>query len=121
MAENPRATNVAVAPPAPDVPDEMEQSRRKLIETSLCCNCKHLGECVYPLKAAAPIIECEMYVCGPPATPLLIVVKTRQGLSQGSPPPGADEASGLCANCDNLPHCRLPKHPGGVWHCEEYE
>jgi hypothetical protein len=28
---------------------------------------------------------------------------------------------GLCVNCDRREGCTLPRPPGGVWHCEEYE
>jgi hypothetical protein len=27
---------------------------------------------------------------------------------------------GLCRTCDLEPTCTFPKHPGGVWFCEEY-
>ena len=108
-------------PQAPEEPDESEKLREKFIESSLCINCKHLGDCIYPQKAARPILECEIYECGPPARPRLIVVKTKQHFSDESLGLSEDEALGLCVTCANLPHCRLPKNPGGVWHCEEYE
>lgn len=121
MKDHFHGVKTAAVPQVPEETDASEQLREKLIESSLCVNCKHVGDCIYPLKAAAPILECELYECGPPARPRLIVVKARQRLSEESPGLSEDEALGLCVNCANLPHCKLPKNPGGVWHCEEYE
>ena len=121
MEDHFHALKAAALPQAPEEPDESERLREKLIESSLCINCKHLGDCIYPMKAAAPILECEMYECGPPARPKLTVVKTKQLTSAESPELSEDETLGLCVNCANLPRCHLPKNPGGVWHCEEYE
>ena len=121
MKDHAPAVKAAAALQVPEEADACERLREKLIESSLCVNCKHLGDCIYPTKAAAPIIECEMYECGPPASPRLTVVKAKQHSSDQSPGLSEDEALGLCVNCANLPHCRLPKNPGGVWHCEEYE
>jgi hypothetical protein len=121
MKDHAHAVKAAAATQLPEEPDASERLREKLIESSLCVNCKHLGDCIYPAKAAAAILECELYECGPAASPRLIVVKAKQHSSDESPGLSEDEALGLCANCESLPHCRLPKNPGGVWHCEEYE
>ena len=99
----------------------VDQARKKLIEASLCVNCRHLWECVFPVKATAPVFECELHECGPSATPRLILLKAKKHGTEESVAAGDDEPSGLCTNCENLSHCRLPKNPGGVWHCEEYE
>jgi len=49
------------------------------------------------------------------------LITDRQGPDSESSGAHEDPPLGLCINCENLPHCRLPKHPGGVWHCEEYK
>jgi len=121
MQDHAHGVTAAALPQAPEEPDASERLREKLIESSLCVNCKHLGDCIYPTKAAASILECEMYECGPAAGPRLIVVKAKPHCADESSGLSADEALGLCVNCANLAHCRLPKNPGGVWHCEEYE
>ena len=121
MKDHAQAVKAAAAPQASEERDASEQMWEKLIKSSICANCKHLGGCMYPANAAAPILECEMYECGPAASPRLMVVKTKQHSSDQSAGLSEDEALGLCVNCANLPRCRLPKNPGGVWHCEEYE
>ena len=32
-----------------------------------------------------------------------------------------EKFKGLCMNCENRYICILPKLPGGVWYCEEYQ
>lgn len=99
----------------------VDQARKKLIEASLCANCRHLWECVFPMKATDPIFECELHECGASVTPRLILLKTKKDSREESEGAGDNEPLGLCTNCENLPDCHLPKNPGGVWHCEEYE
>ena len=118
---HPQAAKALVPKPEAKESEGVDEARQKLIETSLCVNCTHLWECVFPIKAASPIFECELHECGPSVTPRLILLKTEKHGCEASAVPGGKEPLGLCANCDNLAHCRLPKNPGGVWHCEEYE
>ena len=99
--------------------DESAQRAARLIAASLCANCKHQSDCVYLLKASSPIIECELYECGLSAQPRLVVVK-KQVTSNMAEESAGDEPLGLCINCASSRTCRLPKHEGGVWHCEEY-
>jgi hypothetical protein len=99
--------------------DESEQRMERLMAASLCANCKHQSDCVYLLKASSPIIECELHECGLSSKPRLAVVKM-QILSDTAEQIAANEPLGLCINCANLRICMLPKHEGGVWHCEEY-
>jgi hypothetical protein len=98
--------------------DESAQRAARQIAASLCANCKHQSDCVYLFKASGPIIECELHECGLSAKPRLVVVK-KQLTPDMAEEPAADEPLGLCINCTNLPTCKLPKHEGGVWHCEE--
>jgi hypothetical protein len=80
---------------------------------------KHQDDCVYLLKASSPIIECELHECGLSSKPRLAVVKKQAPTDIAEKFP-AGEPLGLCINCANLRDCMLPKHEGGVWHCEEY-
>ena len=100
-------------------PDESAQQMERLIAASLCANCKHQNDCVYLLKASSPIIECELHECGLSSKPRLVVVKN-QAPSELAESFAGDGPLGLCINCANLRVCMLPKHEGGVWHCEEY-
>ena len=99
--------------------DETTQRMERLIKASLCANCKHQGDCMFLLKASSPIIECELHECGLSSRPRLTVVK-QQVRSDTKEEFAEDNLLGLCGNCDNLRECMLPKHPSGVWHCEEY-
>lgn len=101
---------------------EQDESARRMeerIAASLCANCKHQSDCVYLLKASSPIIECELHECGLSSKPHLVVVK-KQTPADPAEQLTADEPLGLCMNCENFGTCMLPKHEGGVWHCEEY-
>ena len=99
--------------------DEPAQHMEWLMAASLCANCKHQSDCVYLLKAASPIIECELHECGLSSKPQLVVAK-KQVPSDTAEQLAADEPLGLCINCANLQVCMLPKHEGGNWYCEEY-
>ena len=99
--------------------DEFAQHTARQIAASLCTNCKHQSDCGYLLKASSPIIECELHECGLSSKPRLVVVK-KQVPEGPAEHPAADEPLGLCMNCANFGICTLPKHEGGVWHCEEY-
>ena len=99
--------------------DETAQRMERLFKASLCVNCKHQGDCMFLLKASNPIIECELHECGLASRPRLTVVK-QQARSDTKEEFAEDNLLGLCGNCDNLRECMLPKHPSGVWHCEEY-
>jgi hypothetical protein len=119
MAKTELKINYDLVSPIEDERHAAAQFMEGLIAASLCANCKHQAECVYLKKACSPILECELHECGLSAKPRLTAVKKQ-------PRPNAqeeyceDEILGLCVNCDNLKGCNLPKHPGGVWYCEEY-
>ena len=114
------APNATVAPEINETREEA-RLRNKVLAASLCANCKNLEDCVYALRATTPIIECELHECAPVSVPNLALITDRQGSDSESSGAHEDPPLGLCINCENLPHCRLPKHPGGVWHCEEYK
>lgn len=99
--------------------DEAMARLERMIEAGLCSNCRHLSDCAILLKTATPILQCELFECGPSPRPRLSLVKL-PALEAGEA--GVDEEGllGLCANCDHLKACRLPKPLGGVWQCEEY-
>lgn len=101
------------------VDDEAMARLEQLIEAGLCSNCRHLSDCVMLLKTATPVIQCEMFECGPSLRPRLSLVNPP---ASGAGAARAEEEGllGLCTNCDHLNACRLPKPLGGVWQCEEY-
>lgn len=119
MAERNYKINYESVSPMDKNRDELAQLMERLIAASLCANCKHQSDCVYLLKASSPIIECELHECGLPSKPRLVVVKKRIP-ADSAEQLTADEPLGLCMNCANFGTCMLPKHEGGVWHCEEY-
>ena len=100
-------------------PDGTRTLVEQLIQKSLCSNCKHQGDCVFLSKTCEPILECELYECGLSEKPRLMVVK-KSGVPAETQPESDDSLLGLCINCENQRGCNLPKHPGGVWMCEEY-
>lgn len=91
----------------------------RLIRESLCANCKHQGDCIFLSKTCTPILECELYECGPSEKPRLVVVK-KYGASADDHPDSEGALLGLCMNCENQKGCSLPKPASGVWMCEEY-
>jgi hypothetical protein len=99
--------------------DRIRMQMEQRILESLCSNCKHQGDCAFLPKACSPIIECELYECGPSEKPRLTVV--RKNCASVEVLPESDQPLlGLCINCENLRGCNLPKPAGGVWMCEEY-
>ena len=99
--------------------DVAEALMEKLLDASLCANCRDQSDCVFFMKASEPIIECEMYECGPPSRPRLSLVK-KNVAAEVDELPEEENLMGLCVNCDNLKGCQLPKPQSGVWTCEEY-
>lgn len=99
--------------------DEAGALMEKLLDASLCANCRDQSDCVYFMKAGEPIIECEMYECGSSSKPRLSLVKGKLAAAVDAFAE-EDNPMGLCANCDNLKVCQMPKPQSGVWNCEEY-
>ena len=99
--------------------DRIRMQMEQRILESLCSNCKHQGDCAFLLKACSPILECELYECGPSGKPRLTVVNKTCAAAATHPEIG-DTLLGLCINCENLRGCNLPKPAAGVWMCEEY-
>jgi hypothetical protein len=99
--------------------DEAGALMEKLLDASLCSNCRNQSDCAFLMKASEPIIECEMYECGSSSRPRLSLVK-RNVAAAVDELPEEDNLMGLCVNCDNLKVCQLPKPQSGVWNCEEY-
>jgi len=99
--------------------DEAGALMEKLLDASLCANCRDQSDCVYFMKAGEPIIECEMYECGSSSKPWLSLVKGKLAAAVDALAE-EDNPMGLCANCDNLKVCQMPKPQSGVWNCEEY-
>lgn len=83
----------------------------------LCSNCEHAAEHAGRGRPRRPIFFCEEFeVLGAVQVP-------EPDRAEAEPPvdtPRADRPLGLCANCDLVDSCRLPRPEGGVWHCEEY-
>ena len=74
--------------------------------TGLCRSCDQFENCVFRKKEKRIVIYCELF-----------------NSDQDNANALADRKIvnlGLCSNCDNVSHCKLPRSAGGVWHCEEY-
>jgi hypothetical protein len=88
----------------------------------LCDTCLHKETCSLRADPSEPTYQCEEYDGGSYESvlrpPILVALSERQahGLV-----PSSDGLAGLCANCDRRAECTLPKAPGGVWFCEEYQ
>ena len=95
------------------------QQAEQLINASLCANCRHQSDCGFLPRASAPILECELYECGPAGKPRLMVVKKADS-PLALPREEPEALLGLCMNCEHQGDCNLPKPAGGVWMCEEY-
>lgn len=111
--------NYGNALPWGDADDAASARLEQLISAGLCSNCRHMGDCTMLLKTATPVIRCEMHECGPSPRPRLSLVR-RPAAGADTGEPDGEELLGLCANCDHLKSCRLPKPAGGVWQCEEF-
>jgi hypothetical protein len=102
-----------------DADDAARARLEQLIDAGLCSNCRHMGDCTMLLKTETPVLRCEMYECGPSPRPRLSLVR-RPAAGADTGEPDGEELLGLCANCEHLKSCRLPKPAGGVWQCEEF-
>jgi len=80
----------------------------------LCETCIHRQGCVYRLRSDKMVLQCELF-------------EGEKTKHQATAPQMGEHKElnvsphkGLCGNCFNAPHCRLPKAKSGIWHCEEY-
>jgi hypothetical protein len=99
--------------------NEADALMEKLLDASLCSNCRNQSDCVFFMKADEPVIACEMYECGFSSKSRLSLVKGKLAAAVDALAE-EDYPMGLCANCDNLKVCQMPKPQSGVWNCEEY-
>ena len=119
MASNRFNVTCGVDQRVQETDDQLRILLERLVQQSLCSNCRHQGDCAFLQKAGEPILECELYECGLSEKPRLRVVK--KGRASVEAQPESDGAPlGLCISCDNLRDCRLPRPASGVWMCEEY-
>jgi hypothetical protein len=86
-------------------------------DLGLCSTCNDITTCTSRKNWQGPVFFCEEFDChacstNPTAAPK--VVST-------APPRVVGRWGGLCVNCDHREECALPRHEGGVWHCEEYD
>lgn len=98
--------------------ERVQLQMEQLVQASLCTNCRHLGDCSFLSKACSPVQNCEIYECGLPDKPRLVVVK--KACASVEAPEAEDGLLGLCITCENLKGCNLSKSASGVWMCEEY-
>ncbi len=88
----------------------------------LCAGCEKRTVCTYPRMPGRPVERClefeELSVVQRDEAPRrLRREKARLGVTIRAERPAEP---GLCSTCDLRPVCTFPRHPGGVWHCEEY-
>jgi hypothetical protein len=80
----------------------------------ICQTCNNALTCGYRINDRRTITFCEEF------DNVSESIEHRQAGGARAPERNIDIAMGLCCNCNNIDSCRLPKPPGGVWHCEEY-
>lgn len=98
--------------------EDLERRFAQLLAASLCANCRLQSDCAFLAASTTPIVLCELYECGLADRPALRVLGRAPAAAA---PESAEEAPlGLCATCEELAGCRLPRPAGGVWNCEEY-
>ncbi|MHC4413670.1 MAG: hypothetical protein ACYS0G_00145 [Planctomycetota bacterium] len=89
----------------------------------LCSTCNQRATCIL-LATRGPALLCELfdsYVLPPRR---LAKVEPDRPEAAATRDPAAKEPSplkGLCVNCAQRSTCTYPKHPQGIWRCEEYE
>lgn len=81
----------------------------------LCETCIHRHNCVYRIRSGKIVLQCELFEIEKIKSPYTNREVQEYKESNGN------SHKGLCSNCFNEPHCKLPKAKGGVWHCEEYK
>lgn len=87
---------------------------RSIIYKGLCSNCEKLETCAYP-STTSETWFCEEYSYQRPTK----APKTQAADVHDEEKP--EQLAGLCMNCELRETCQLPKAPGGVWFCGEYE
>lgn len=75
--------------------------------TGLCKKCLYAENCVIRHSYHGHIFQCEEFEDH----------ETEETAASDE----SDSLLGLCMSCDKAPVCTLPKPPGGVWQCNEYE
>jgi hypothetical protein len=81
---------------------------------SICQTCKNDETCVLHSSTLRPTFFCEQF------DDSSVSREDRRSGIASTPQKNVDSAMGLCCNCGNTNSCKLPKVPGGIWHCEEY-
>ncbi len=85
--------------------------------TGICSTCNQAMECVQAIRAAQPILFCDMFDDRVEVSrEKAVTKKTKEQVA----PEASPQLKGLCVNCENRETCMFPKPEGGVWHCEEY-
>ena len=116
-----RANNPRLTPPT------KEMTVLSNVETGtvgLCSTCENAGFCVYRSMRGGDAQFCELYTRARSADSANPDDGTDRTADAARPPesgPGNGRVRGLCVNCLHRGSCALPKPPGGIWHCDDYE
>ena len=102
---------------------EKHAERRSASHLGLCLACERQGTCTYPRDPGRPVLQClefeELSVAELEGAIALRQTGNRWlGLSLRVEPERFEP--GLCADCEMRASCTYPRHPGGVWFCEEF-
>lgn len=86
----------------------------------ICTSCNHADGC--GLRLRGPIWSCEEFDDTGAATsqPRLAERDARANALVAAVAQTRGATLGICSNCEELAICGLPRHEGGVWHCEQY-
>jgi hypothetical protein len=97
-------------------------SSAPLDRMGLCSTCNNSPDCGYRNLRGFDAIFCELFDNYTPSNGNQRNKKSVSASRDNGPYPAAvnNGFKGLCINCENRSVCFLPKHEGGIWHCEEY-
>lgn len=90
----------------------------KDVINDLCTTCNHYQICSVRKDRRRPIWFCEEFDNYVPVKEVEISPDLEPSFKEAKKE--TQKFTGLCMNCENREHCKLPKPNGGIWHCEEY-
>jgi hypothetical protein len=112
------------------MPKENQKSEAMLfaeenVYGGICLACKNSGNCTYPRKPKAHIVQCEDFTGYDLETTKknygkVLAMNDFRGKSSHKEKISAG-VKGLCRYCSNRTLCTLPKKEGGNWSCDEYQ
>ena len=95
-----------------------------MMETSqfndICITCNFGPTCVRRKRHGKPVLFCEEFDDYQAPVIDKSPLVSEWGKKSEAEKNILNGIKGLCANCECLTFCSVPKNGGGIWHCEEY-